>query len=255
MKTCLSLLVLFLAVPLASAQKAEEALEAKTFQDGGFALPYRIYLPPDLKPGEKVPLVLFFHGAGERGSDNVLQLHHGIPSLLDYVRKTGTPALIIAPQCPVGMQWVNVPWGGDSHDMPKEPSKPMHAALELLQQSIRDLPADPQRIYVTGISMGGFGTWDLIQREPGLFAAALPICGGGDTDKASKLKNLPIWAFHGDQDTTVKTQRSRDMVEAVKKKGSTVIQYTEYPGVAHNSWTQTYANDEVLKWLFEQRKP
>jgi predicted peptidase len=248
---------LFLAstVPLLQAQKVEQALEAKTFQDGDFSLNYRIYVPAGLNPADKVPLVLFFHGAGERGVDNIRQLHHGVPSLFSYTQKNKIPAILIVPQCPVGMQWVNVPWGGDSHQMPKDPSKPMHAAMELLAQSIKDFPVDTTRIYVTGISMGGFGTWDILQREPELFAAGLPICGGGDSSEASKLKEIPLRVFHGDQDKTVKTQRSRDMTEAIQKAGGTKIQYTEYPGVAHNSWTQTYANDEVLKWLFEQKKP
>lgn len=252
----LSLLGVFsLLLTVASpAQKPETAFEPKSFQNGDFTLNYRIYVPPDLKPGEKVPLVLFFHGAGERGDNNIRQLHHAIPGLFSYVRKNNIPAIILAPQCPAGMQWVNVPWGGDSHTMPKEPSVPMQAAQKLLQQTMTDYPVDPDRIYVAGISMGGFGTWDIIQREPGLFAAALPVCGGGDTAEAAKLVNLPIQTFHGELDKTVKTQRSRDMTEAIKKAGGTKIQYTEYPGVAHNSWHQTFLNADVLRWLFEQKK-
>lgn len=249
----LCLFSLLLAAP-SQAQKPETAFEPRTFQDGDFTLPYRIFLPTDLKPGEKVPLVLFFHGAGERGDNNIRQLHHAIPGLFSYVQKNHIPAIILAPQCPVGMQWVNVPWGGDAHTMPKEPSVPMQAAMKLLRQTMTDYPVDPARIYVAGISMGGFGTWDAIQREPDLFAAALPVCGGGDTAEAAKLVNLPIQTFHGELDKTVKTQRSRDMTEAIQKAGGTKIQYTEYPGVAHNSWHQTFLNADVLRWLFEQKK-
>ncbi len=235
------------------AEKPEEAFETHTFQDGDFALNYRIYIPPDLKPGEKIPLVLFFHGAGERGDNNIRQLHHAIPGLFSFVKKNAIPAIIVAPQCPSGMQWVDVPWGGLSHTMPPKPSKPMHAAMALLQDCLKSLPVDDSRIYVCGISMGGFGTWDIVQREPETFAAALPVCGGGDTAEAPKLKELPIWTFHGDQDQTVKTSRSRDMIEAVKAGGGNP-KYTEYPGVGHNSWTQTFANAEVLQWLFTQKK-
>ncbi len=254
MKLCLPALCLFFMATLLSAQKVEDSFEAKSFSDGDFSLNYRIYIPSEIKPGETVPLVLLLHGAGERGDNNLSQLVNGAGSIFRYSRHHKIPAIIIAPQCPAGMQWVDVPWNGDSHVMPKEPSKPMHATMQLLAESIKNLPVDRSRIYVTGLSMGGFGTWDIIQRNPELFAAAIPVCGGGDQAEAAQLKDLPIWVFHGAEDTAVKTQRSRDMVDAVKKNGGTHIQYTEYPGVAHFSWKQTYANPEVLKWLFEQRK-
>lgn len=253
-KLALPALLCTLALSSLPAQKAADAFEAKTFQDGDFTLNYRIHVPKDLPPDAKVPLVLFLHGAGERGDNNIRQLHHGIPSLLAYVQKNHIPAIVIAPQCPVGMQWVAVPWGGDAHTMPDSPTPALQAVQKLLAQTMTEFPVDPSRIYLTGISMGGFGTWDLLQRDPELFAAGLPICGGGDTAQAAKLTSIPIWTFHGDKDTAVKTQRSRDMVAAIKAAGGTLIQYTEYPGVAHNSWTQTYNNDEVLDWLFNQKK-
>jgi predicted peptidase len=228
-------------------------MKAETLKDGDFVLKYRIHIPEGLKPGETVPLVLIFHGAGERGDDNKIQLTYGAPELLAYLEKKGIPAIIIAPQCPAEMQWVDVPWTDDSHIMPKEPSIPMHAAMKLLKQSMSSFPADKWRIYVTGMSMGGFGTWDITQREPELFAAAIPICGGGDTREAAQLKELPIWAFHGEQDPVVKVIRSRNMIEAVKKAGGNP-EYTEYPAVEHGSWQQTYANDAVWDWLFAQRK-
>jgi predicted peptidase len=235
------------------AAKPEAAFEARTFQDGDFTLPYRIFVPPNLKAGEKVPLVLFFHGAGERGDNNIRQLHHAIPGLFSFLEKNAIPAIVVAPQCPSGKQWVNVPWGGLSHTMPAAPSAPMHAAMALLQDCLKTLPVDNSRVYVCGISMGGFGTWDIAQREPGIFAAALPVCGGGDLAEAPKLKDLPIWTFHGELDETVKTIRSRDMVAALKAAGGSP-KYTEYPGVTHNSWTRTFADEEVLKWLFAQKK-
>ncbi len=255
MKSVVALLAVLAFSPLLPGQEVTDSFQAKTFQDGDFVLNYRIYVPQNLKPDEKVPLILFLHGAGERGNDNIRQLHHGAPALLAYIQKKDIHAIIIVPQCPTGMQWVNVPWGGDAHTMPETPSAPLQAVIALLTQSLAELPVDLSRVYVTGISMGGFGTWDLLQRKPELFAAGIPICGGGDTAQADKLKNTPIWIFHGDQDTSVKTQRSRDMAEAIKKSGGLLIQYTEYPGVPHNSWTRTYANDEVLDWLFAQKKP
>lgn len=244
-----------IAIPLVSsmAQKPETAFEPRTFQDGDFTLPYRIYVPKDLAPGQKVPLVLFFHGAGERGDNNIRQLHHAVPGLFSYVTKNNVPAIIVAPQCPTGKQWVNVPWGGLEHTMPAEPSEAMHAALALLKNCMETLPVDPRKVYVAGISMGGFGTWDAIQRHPELFAAAIPVCGGGDVKEAPKLVGLPIWAFHGDQDQSVKVSRSRDMIAAIKAAGGDP-KYTEYPGVAHNSWTQTFNDEAVVGWLFSQEK-
>jgi predicted peptidase len=255
MKFAILILALISSIPLLPAQVIEPPLEAKTFRDGDFELNYRIHVPADLKPDEKVPLILILHGAGERGSENLNQLRHGVPALLAYLKKKSIPAIVIVPQCPVGMQWVNVPWGGDAHTMPSTPSQPLQAVRALLAQTLTGLPVDQSRIYISGISMGGFGTWDYLQREPELFAAGIPICGGGDTAEAAKLISTPIWAFHGDQDTTVKTQRSRDMAQAIKQAGGSLIKYTEYPGVGHNSWTQTYANDEALDWLFAQKKP
>ena len=254
MKSAILILALLVSGSLLPAQDIKQPLEAKTFQDGHFLLNYRIVIPADLKPGEKVPLILFLHGAGERGNDNAIQLRHGVPAINSYIQKKGIPAIVIAPQCPAGMKWVDVPWNEAAHTMPATPSKPMKAVRALLEQTLNELPVDRSRIYISGISMGGFGTWDYLQRNPELFAAGLPICGGGDTAEASKLVNTPIWTFHGDQDKSVITQRSRDMEQAIKKAGGSLIKYTEYPGVGHNSWTQTYANDEVLDWLFAQKK-
>lgn len=253
-KHALPLLLSLLAIGPLVAQQTADAFEAKTYRDGDFLLNYRIHIPKDLPPGEKIPLVLFLHGAGERGDNNIRQLHHGIPSLLAYIQKNAIPAILLAPQCPAGMQWVAVPWGGDSHTMPDSPTPALRAVQNLLSQILAEFPVDPSRISVTGISMGGFGTWDLLQRQPDLFAAGLPICGGGDTAQAARLTPIPIWTFHGNKDTAVKTQRSRDMVQAIKNAGGTLVHYTEYPGVAHNSWTQTYKDDAVLDWLFSQQK-
>lgn len=220
----------------------------------GETLNYRLYMPKTIPPGKKLPIVLFLHGAGERGTNNVSQLVHGILPLIRYGESADDPAILLIPQCPSGMQWVNVPWNAPRHTMPKEPSQPMRLALALLHQKIAVFPVDPARIYVTGISMGGYGAWDAVQREPHLFAAAMPICGGGDTACAPALKDLPIRVFHGDKDGAVPVTRSRDMVQALKACGGNV-QYREYPGAGHNVWTRTYADRDVLKWFFSQRHP
>lgn len=225
----------------------------RAFEQNGDWLLYRWHAPQTLAPGKTYPLVVFFHGAGERGADNLAQLVHGADEILSYAQKTGEDIFFIAGQVPSHEQWVDTPWSQTSHTMPASPSPAMRLALALVERTLRDFPVDPARVYVTGISMGGYGTWDAVQRRPDLFAAALPICGGGDVACAARIKDVPIWCFHGDQDGAVPTSRSRDMFRAVKAAGGN-IQYREYPGVGHNCWTRTYGDETVLKWLFSQRK-
>ena len=126
-------------------------------------------------------------------------------------------------------------------------------AMDLIDRTISENPIDSKRIYLTGLSMGGFATWEILQREGEKFAAAIPVCGGADLAFADKLVNLPLWVFHGGSDEIVKTQRSRDIVTAITAKGGHP-KYSEYPGVGHGAWTATYANPEVWNWLFAQRK-
>lgn len=216
-------------------------------------LPYRWLEPLEAKSGEKYPLVIFLHGAGERGDDNQKQLVHGVGDFLKPERRKQNPCFLIAPQCPAGKKWVEVDWSAASHTMPATPSEPMGLLIELLPKLLKDFPIDPKRVYVTGLSMGGYGTWDLVARHPEWFAAAAPICGGADEATADKIKDLPIWVFHGEVDTVVKPERSRNMVEALKKAGGKP-QYTEYPKVSHNSWSATYANQKFHDWLFQQKK-
>ena len=240
-----------LAQPIRDVQKVTQAL---SYQDGkGGSLPYRQYVTPGLEPKAKIPLVLFLHGAGERGSDNRSQLRHGIGQIIRYSRERKVPLALIVPQCPAGKQWVDTPWNRLSHRMNKTPSGPMSRVMALVKERCSSLPIDTGRIYVTGISMGGYGTWDYLQRDPDLFAAAVPICGGGDTTLAGKLRDIPIWTFHGSADKAVPVQRSRTMVSALKAcRGK--IRYREYPGAGHNVWTRTYGDSEVLDWLFSQKK-
>ncbi len=219
----------------------------------GKTLNYRQYVPKDLKDGEKVPLVLFLHGAGERGDDNKGQLRHAVADLLAYGERSGKKFILIAPQCPQGKKWVDVSWAADAHTLPVLPSEQLGLVLEVLKGKLKELPIDAQRVYVTGLSMGGFGTWDIICREPELFAAAMPICGGGDVSCVEKIKNLPIRTFHGDMDTAVPVGRSQTMVEALKKAGGK-CSYTEFPGAGHDVWTRVYKDDAVLNWLFDQHR-
>lgn len=228
---------------------AESVTEAREF-DG---LRYRIFVPRGVSCLKKAPLVMFLHGAGERGTDNAAQLVHGVPQIIGYSERMGERAIVVAPQCPNGAQWVDVPWGAPAHTMSPKPSVNMAKAMALLDSLVEQYPVDRDRVYVTGISMGGYGTWDAAQRRPETFAAAMPICGGGDIACAARLKGLPLHVVHGDADGAVPVKRSRDMTAAVKAAGGDVT-YVEVPKAGHDVWTRTYADDAVLKWMFGKSK-
>lgn len=229
-----------------------DQFEMRVYRDSaGGSLPYRLLTPKDYDAGKRYPVVLFLHGAGERGDDNRAQLVHGMKDFASEEIRDKYPCFVVAPQCPVNAQWVDTPWSADAHTMPPKPTAPMRMSLELLSALEQEFSIDPHRIYVTGLSMGGFGAWDAIQRQPQRFAAAVPLCGGGDTGLAKVVANIPIWAFHGADDTAVKTQRSRDMLAAIRAAGGSP-RYTEYPHTGHDCWTPTYRNPEMYAWLFAQ---
>lgn len=205
---------------------SNEDFEAEVYKSsGGNSLNYRIYMPENRDANKKYPLIVFFHGAGQRGTDNKDQLIYGVHDILAYSKDSNDPAIIIVPQSPKNNQWVNVPWNGDSHVMPEKPALPMKLTIDLMKDIMLNQSVDKNRIYVTGLSMGGFGTWDILQRMPHIFAAAMPVCGGGDANKAEIIKNVPIWAFHGDKDTIVKTKRSKDMIAAIEEAGGKTTIY------------------------------
>lgn len=217
-------------------------------------IPYRFAAPKTVEPGKRYPLVILFHGAGERGTNNVAQLVHGATDILNYMKAKGIEGYFIAGQCPDGKQWVDTPWGLLAHRMPVKPSESMALMIELIEKTMDELPVDRDQVLVTGISMGGYGTWDIVQRHPDWFAAAMPCCGGGDVSLAWKIRDVPIWTFHGDQDMAVPFKRSRDMVAALWAVDGK-IRYREYPGVGHGCWAPTYADwDNVLSWFFAQRR-
>jgi len=216
-------------------------------------LKYRLIKPIDYKPGKKYPLVVFLHGAGERGDDNAVTLKHAAKDFADRDRRVQYPCYVLIPQCPRDQKWSDSDWSKESGEQPEHPSSSMQLVKELVDEMVVSAGVDSERIYLTGLSMGGYGTWDAIGRYPGFFAAAAPVCGGGDPKMVGQFSKLPIWCFHGEADPVVKVVRSREMIEALKSVGSTV-KYTEYPGVQHDSWTATYANPELYDWLFAQRR-
>ena len=203
-------------------------------------LEYLLALPDGYAAGtERWPLILFLHGAGERGSDLAKVETHGPPKLIAAGKKI--PAIVVSPQCPAN-EW----WTADTH---------LLALERLLDEIVASHRVDEDRVYVTGISMGGYGTWALASLQPERFAAAVPVCGGGNALPAARqLRNLPLWAFHGDADPVVPIAESQRMVDAIRRAGGTAARITTYPGVGHDSWTQTYDDPALWEWLFAQRR-
>ncbi len=225
--------------------------EIREYQKQGRTLPYRWMLPQDYDGEASYPLVLFFHGAGERGSDNEISLTHFAPLVLGEDKRVNFPCFVLVPQCPKEVRWVEVDWALLGHDFPEEPGWPLSQTMDLLDLLMEAYSIDPKRLYVTGLSMGGFATWDALARYPQRFAAGVPVCGGGDPKVVSQMKETPIWAFHGALDRTVKPSRSREMIQALEKAGAEP-KYTEYPEVYHGSWKPAYADKTLLPWMFGQ---
>jgi predicted peptidase len=229
-----------------------EACEWKA--PNGTVVKYRFRAPTSVIAGKTYPLVLFMHGAGERGDDNSAQLKHGVTPIIKITEDLDEPCFLIAPQCPAGRWWSPIDDDTMRLSAAGQPNALLEAVLALVTETMKDKPIDPQRFYVTGISMGGYASWDLLGRANRKIAAAIPICGGGDPSLAAAYKDTPIWAFHGEADAVVPVKTTRDMIEALVKAGGSP-KSTYYPGVNHDSWTQTYANPDVIRWMLDQRKP
>jgi predicted peptidase len=216
---------------------------------------FRLLRPATIAPGARYPVVLFLHGAGERGDDNERQLKFLPTWLAETEARERRPCFLIAPQCRADHAWAAIDWKLKRPlPLADEPTADLAAAVAALDGVLAGEPAaDPDRVYLTGLSMGGYGSWDLAVRHPDRFAAVLPICGGGDPAMATRLATLPIWCFHGADDPVVPVGLSRSMVAAITVAGGTPV-FSELPGVGHDSWTPAYRNPAVLDWLFAQRR-
>ena len=202
----------------------------------------------------KYPLVIFLHGSGERGNDNEAQLKWGVMNFATDQNMALHPAIVIAPQCPANMDWSHFASGkGTQITLQPTPSKPMELLMELIHQAIKNLPVDTNRIYITGLSMGGFGTYDAIERYPHLFAAAVPVCGGGDVSRAATIAHIPMWIFLGSEDAAVNPLYAFEMLQALTKAGAHPG-FTQYPEVGHFSWLGAYSDPHMMEWLFRQHK-
>lgn len=226
---CLTLLV---ATGL-FAQQAGTQQEARLDVQIPVSLNYLLYLPADYERQDKWPLLLFLHGSGERGDNLELVKVHGPPKRI--AAGEHYPLIVVSPQCPKGRNW--------------EPIE----LVALLDDLAKRYKVDADRVYVTGLSMGGFGTWELAAFAPQRLAAIVPICGGGEPYWTSRFSKLPTWVFHGAKDTAVKLERSEAMVEALKRHGASP-KFTVYPEAGHDSWTTTYDNPELYDWLLQQRR-
>ncbi len=255
-----AILVWFAAVPLTYTVVAQDQLHksdraAATGQsahtinvpdkDGkSLQLGYWLFFPQDYRPRQQSPdkawpLMIFLHGRGESGDDLNLVKTWGPPKLV--ADQPDFPFVLISPQCPIPQGPVRSGWD-------------IVAVKNLIDHAIAKHNVDPERIYLTDLSMGGFGSWRLAAAHPNFFAAVIPICGGGDLTTADRLTAVPIWAFHGETDRVVPVAASKKMVEAIQAAGGTHVKLTVYPDVGHNSWSTTYANPEIYKWLLDQRR-
>jgi len=222
-------------------------------------VPYRFFIPSSSDPDKKYPLVVFLHGAGERGKDNFIQLvaNKGAVVWAQPGHQALYPSFVLAPQCPQESSWTGVLLGGELF----EPNKELLSLPSLIEGLICKYNIDSNRIYITGLSMGGFGTWAIIRESPQLFAGAIPICGGGETKEGERIKHIPVWVFHAEDDPLVSVSFSRNLVRRLVEIGGRV-KYTEFlkgylesrGWSAHSSWIPTYEDESVINWLFENRK-
>lgn len=229
------------AAAMPQSKQTAQLLTKKTSET--IKLNYLLFLPEDYaaKSSKRWPMILFLHGIGERGSDPWKVKVHGPPKVAE--KMTNFPFIVVSPQCPDGQWWSN------------------EILATLLDEAIAKYNVDTNRVYLTGLSMGGFGAWNLALEFPEKFAAVAPVCGGGNpyypnahnATRRAALKSLPFWAFHGDKDASVAIEESERMVKALKKFGCDV-KFTVYPGVGHDCWTQTYNNPQLYEWFLEHER-
>jgi len=260
MRSLLFLFPLFLSL---NTLAQNEAYEKKTFTTRtGKILPYRILYPKnyDSRQGDKYPLIIMLHGSGERGNDNEKQLVHGSKLFLQDDLRTQFPAIVVFPQCPQESSWMSLKLerSGQQVSLSEHYAKhltwPLGAVLSLTKQLRKTERIDKKRLYIMGLSMGGFGTVEAISRKPKVFAAAVPICGGSDTTLCRRYaKRMPLWVFHGDADNSVPVTLSRQLVAKLQALNANV-QYTEYQGVGHNSWDNAFAEPGLIPWIMEKKK-
>lgn len=251
--------IVLISLSVMTAAQDLNLFQKKQFITGNDTLPYRLLLPENYDASKKYPLVFFLHGAGERGNDNEKQLVHGAKLFLKEEVRRDYPAIVVFPQCPQNSFWSNVDFRMENgkrvfgFKAQGEPTIAMKLAQELLYSIMKDYPVNKRQVYAGGLSMGGMGTFEIVRRNPKLFAAAFPICGGGEPTTASVMKKTKWWVFHGGKDDVVPPELSEKMVDALKAVKA-AVKFTLYPDANHNSWDPAFAEPELLSWLFKQKK-
>ena len=254
------ILCLLLALVAGTLQAQEILPDTSLFEahhhiEGNDTLPYRLYRSQKADTmTEALPLVIFLHGAGERGNDNCMQLKHCIKYFLTDTVTSRYPFLLMVPQCPNGRRWVDTDWSLPEHTMESVPTAELCGVMTVLESLVGVGVVDSTQVYICGISMGGFGTWDALQRWPGKFAAAIAICGGGDPAYAEVMKDIPVYIFHGLLDGVVMPSRSIQMYNALKEVGSKEAILVTYPELGHGCWDAAFSTVGLFEWLFGKKK-
>jgi predicted peptidase len=227
-----------MAIALLLMLQAEPKFEDKVIEYGGGPVKYQVCLPAGYDASKAMPLILFLHGSGEQGDDGVKQSSVGIGPAIKLNPQGWAPYITVIPQKPKGRG------GWMDHE---------ELMLGVVEKTKKEYKIDPSRLYLTGLSMGGYGSWVLAAKYPAMWAAVAPICGGGNPADGPKLKDIPLWAFHGDKDTAVPLKKSEEMIEAIKAAGGNP-KLTVYPGVGHNSWDKAYRDEKLWEWFLQHSK-
>ena len=249
-KICAAFLVLvavFTNLPSAKAVDVKDSIgDYFEYEAIGETIPYRLILPDVYDAKYKFPLVVFFHGAGERGRENERQLDNCVQQIADNMPK----AIILAPQCAHNNQWVDTPWGDGSYSTDEIPeSDEMIAVMALVEKIMQEYSVDRNCVYAAGLSMGGYAVWDAMIRHNEVFAEGVAVCGAGDPSKAEILKDTPMFVYHGTADEVVPVSGSVEMVEAIKAAGGTKISYTDFVGDGHGIWNLTFSQANLYSQL------
>lgn len=244
-----------LALSVSAQFQIDQLYQAETFRaSNGVELQYRVWAPEGAQQSlRKFPVFILMHGSGECGSDNRKQLIGYVRPFTVNCMKTGRNAIVVLPQFRADAWPIRSIAFTADYRLPPDPAPAMVALKELCADVARRYSGDPDRVIISGLSLGGFAAWDAAMRWPDVFAAAVPICGGGDSTQAARLKQVPIWAFHGEEDKNVSVECSRRMVKAIEACGGSVA-YTEYPKTGHNAWDRAYADPALVQWMFKQTR-
>jgi predicted peptidase len=259
MKGIAAILLIVCATLPAMGQDQLDGFVARVYKHASQVMPYRLYIPPTYEKSQKYPLIVWLHGAGGAGTDNLRQIQGDqVPGTRTWTttsNQTKHPAFVVVPQTISGWDStgaaaaLGVPETAEATQLT---SSLVHV-LAIVETVEKEFHIDSKRLYIAGQSLGGFGTWNLITKKPGVFAAAIILCGGGNPGLAGNVKRMPIWSFQGDMDDAVFVKSNRNMIAAIRKLGGNP-KYTEYPGIGHDIWNRVFSEPDLVEWLFAQHR-